>query len=152
MVLSLCAEDRSRAMVKLGLSSSPARSFARFFETSKSGKGSGEPKMGQRPIPTELDRPVQPHDRFLVVTNAQFRGSDEMHPAGRPSIAWADAQRFENMSLGLLVAAGKKLRHAYPCVRGRQISVDRESSLALGDALGGAIGIHAQEFPMHSGR
>jgi len=123
----------------------PLLSFARFLETPKSRKGSGEPEVGQWPVSTQLDRPVQPHDCFVFATGTKLRRSHEQHPAGRPNVPWADAQRFEYVSLGLLVVACEKLRRADPRVGGRQISVDRQSALALRYALGGAICVHAQD-------
>ena len=42
--------------------------------------------------------------------------SSDVHPAVRKNVARADAQRFEDVRLGLLVAAGKILPHTDRCV------------------------------------
>jgi hypothetical protein len=80
-------------------------SFARFFKTAKVRQDRGEKEMRMRRIRIALYRPVQLSDRSLIAAAVQFGGSDEVHPDKCASIARADAQRFDDMPLGLLVAA-----------------------------------------------
>ena len=97
-----------------------------------------------------LDRAIQPRDCFLVTTQAQLGERREQHPNACGGVAGTDPQRFEDMALGLVKAAGKILAHADPCVGGGQISVNRQRPLAFGDALGGAVALishHPQYGP-----
>jgi hypothetical protein len=87
--------------------------------------------MRVRHIRIALYRPVQPSDRFLIAAAVQFGGSDEVHPPPCASVARADAQRFDDLPLGLLVAAQQQLRQTNERVGGGQISVDCQRPLAL---------------------
>ena len=89
-------------------------------------------------------------DRFSQATASSSRPKANLatptndHPAPCESVAWADAQRFEDVRLGLLAASGKILPQTDPPVGGGEIPVDRQRALALGDALDGAIAVHSR--------
>ena len=71
--MSLNVEDRKPRDCEARIEFEPcAGLFARFLETAEARERGREPKMGRRPIRTELNRPVQPCDRLLVATSCQF--------------------------------------------------------------------------------
>ena len=76
---------------------------------------------------------------------------DEDHPERCASVAWADAQRFEDVPLSLLVASDKMLAQTDQPMGIGEVAVDRERPLALGDALEGAVAVFAPT-PVRRGR
>jgi len=73
----------------------------------------------------------------------KFGEPDGGHPAPCASVAWADAQRFEDVRLGLVVASDKMLAQTDQCVGAGEISVNGERALAFGDALVRAVAEHS---------
>src|SRR5271169_2150934 len=93
--------------------------------------------MPKRSVPVRLDRPTEPNDGFLVRTLINFGGSDEAIPIVGLRIEGAQAQSSTNMTLGLTGATEIYLRKAYHRVSGRQIWIQRQSLLELGESYGG---------------
>jgi hypothetical protein len=115
-----------------------ARSVARFVWSAEARQRGGEKNLGYWITRIEFDRPVQPSHRFFVAAQGEFGDPDVDHPGICASVAWADAQRFKDVSLGLLAASGKILPQTDPCVGRCEIVVNLERPLAPGDALAGA--------------
>jgi predicted ATPase len=126
-----------------------AGGFAPFLHAVKPRQRRTKKEIRSRRIRIELDRPVEPENRFLVAAGAQLGDSNEKRPNACLSVTQADAQRLKDVRLCLLVAASKILRQSDPRVGGGEIPINRQRALALGYALRGAIAGHTQR-PKHT--
>ena len=102
-------------------------------------ESNGQAKMGFGIVSIGLDRSPTPQHGLLAIAEVIFRNSGLSEPRVSRRIAWAQAQRLANVSLGFLGATGKNLGQPDKGVGVGEISIQRQRMLTLGDALLGAL-------------
>ena len=111
-------------------------------------KGGGQMKMSVGKISIGLDRPSKPCDRLLVTAEVILRNARDTHPGISQRIARTEAQRLTNVRLCLFGATDVNLTESDSGMGCGKISIQRQSVLAFGDALCGALGVYLDK-PQH---
>ena len=113
----------------------------RLVQSTKPRERDAQHKMWMRIISVGLDCPSEPRNRLVVKAGVVLRHARGGHPGVSMRIARTEAQRLDNMSLGLFGAADVNLTKADRGMGLGEISIERQRMFTFGDAPRRALGV-----------
>jgi hypothetical protein len=129
------ADGEARIKRQSGLSGCP-----RLIQSAEQPQPGGEKEMRERIISVVLDGPAVPSDSFLIPPEKQHGGGGVAHPIIGHNVSWTKAQRFKSMGFGFLGAPKRNFCEADHVVGVRQILIQGQRMLTLGNALWDPVG------------
>ena len=126
---------------KPGIESQPRRELRpRFIHSAAVRQDRGVNETTQGKISIGLDGSAKPRGRFFIAAEKTRREAGRQKPNIGPRITRAEAERFQDVRLGLLGATDEQFVLSDQRMSSGHVTIQSQRSFVFSDALGGAVG------------